>query len=304
MKHIVGISLGSSSRDHVVTLELKGEQFKIERIGTDGNMKMMIDKIRALDGKVDAFGLGGIDLHVYAVDRRYAFRDAKRIVKAAQQTPIVDGAGLKNTLERQTIEYLAEHTDLFKEKKKVLFISAMDRLGMAQAMEKIGCSMTYGDLPFVLGLPLPLSSLKTLAAVARVLGPIVCQLPFSMIYPVGDKQSVNKPRFPRYFYDHDIIAGDFHFIHRYMPEELPGKTIITNTVTRSDVEFLRERKLKTLITTTPEMEGRSFGTNIMEALLVCMAGGKHELAEEQYNELLKELNMIPRIVDLSLTTPA
>ena len=304
MKHIVGISLGSSSRDHVVTLELKGEQFKIERIGTDGNMKMMIDKIRALDGKVDAFGLGGIDLHVYAVDRRYAFRDAKRIVKAAQQTPIVDGAGLKNTLERQTIEYLAEHTDLFKEKKKVLFISAMDRLGMAQAMEKIGCSMTYGDLPFVLGLPLPLSSLKTLAAVARVLGPIVCQLPFSMIYPVGDKQSVNKPRFPRYFYDHDIIAGDFHFIHRYMPEELPGKTIITNTVTRSDVEFLRERKLKTLITTTPEMEGRSFGTNIMEALLVCMAGGKNELTEAQYNELLKELNMTPRIVDLSLTTPA
>lgn len=304
MKHIVGISLGSSSRDHVVTVELKGEQFKIERIGTDGNMKMMIDTIRALDGRIDAFGLGGIDLHVYAVDRRYAFRDAKRIVSAARQTPIVDGAGLKNTLERQAIEYLAEHTDLFKEKKKVLFISAMDRLGMAQAMEKIGCSMTYGDLPFVLGLPLPLSSLKTLAAVARVLGPIVCQLPFSMIYPVGDKQSVNKPRFPRYFYDHDIIAGDFHFIHRYMPEELPGKTIITNTVTRSDVEFLRERKIKTLITTTPEMEGRSFGTNVMEALLVCMAGGKHELTEEQYNELLKELNMTPRIVDLSLTTPA
>ncbi len=298
LKHIVGISLGSPSRDHLVTVEIMGERYKIERIGTDGNMKKMVEKIKELDGKVDAFGLGGMDLYIYAVDRRYEIRDARRIVRAAQQTPIVDGSGLKNTLERRSVEYLAEHTDLFSEQPKVLLMSAMDRLGMAQALEKAGCRMTYGDLPFILGLPLPLSSLKTLAAVARILAPIVGQLPFTMIYPTGDKQAINKPKFPRYFHDNDIIAGDFHFIHRYMPEELSGKTIITNTVTRDDVEFLKKRKLKRLITTTPEMEGRSFGTNIMEALLVCMAGGKGELTEEQYNHLLKEMKLVPRIVDL------
>lgn len=303
MKHVVGISLGSSSRDHVVTVNLKGEKYKIERIGTDGDINKMIARIRELDGKIDAFGLGGIDLYVYALDRRYVLRDARRIVRAAQQTPIVDGAGLKNTLERNAIEHLSENTDLFEKNRRVLFVSAMDRLGMAQAMENIGCIMTYGDLPFILGLPLPLKSLKSLAVAARILGPIVCRLPFTMIYPTGDKQTVNKPRFPRYFYANDIIAGDFHFIHRYMPEELPGKTIITNTVTRSDINFLKERKVKTLITTTPEMEGRSFGTNVMEALLVCMAGGNQELTEKQYDHLLKELNMLPRIVDLSLTTP-
>jgi len=299
LKHVVGISLGSSERNHVVTVELMGEHYKIERIGTDGNMNRMIEMIRELDGKVDAFGLGGMDLYIYAVDRRYEFRDARRISRAAEKTPIVDGSGLKNTLERRSIEQLAEQTDLFKDTKKVLLMSAMDRLGMAQAFEKVGCKMTYGDLAFVLGLPIPLSSLKTLAMVARVLAPLVGQLPFTMIYPTGEKQTVNKPRFPRYFHDNDIIAGDFHFIHRYMPGELPGKTIVTNTVTRDDVEFLRARKLKTLITTTPEMEGRSFGTNIMEALLVCMAGGKQELSEEQYNDLLEKLDLKPRIVELN-----
>jgi len=161
LKHVVGISLGSSIRDHVVTVELLGEQYKIERIGTNGDMKKMVDKISELDGKVDAFGLGGIDLYVYAVDRRYSFRDARRIVRAAKQTPIVDGSGLKNTLERRAIEYLVEHTDLFNEPRKVLLMSAMDRLGMAQALEKAGSIMTYGDLPYILGLPLPLTSLKT-----------------------------------------------------------------------------------------------------------------------------------------------
>ncbi len=298
MKHIVGISLGSSARDHVVTVELLGEEYRIERIGTDGNMSKMVEKISELDGKVDAFGLGGMDIYVYAVDRRYTFRDAKRIIRAARKTPIVDGSGLKNTLERRAIEYLAGHTDLFRKPRKVLLMSAMDRLGMAQALEKTGAIMTYGDLPFVLGLPVPLTSLNTLAVVARLIAPLVCQLPFTMIYPTGDKQTVSKPRFPRYFEQNDIIAGDFHFIHRYMPAELPGKTIITNTVTLSDVDFLRNSKVKTLITTTPEMKGRSFGTNVMEALLVCMAGGDQELTEDLYNNMLVELNLKPRILDL------
>ncbi len=298
MKHVVGISLGSSTRDHVVTVKLLGEEYKIERIGTDGNMQKMIEKIREMDGHVDAFGLGGMDLYIYAVDKRYEIRDARRIVKAAKKSPIVDGSGLKNTLERRSIEQLAESTTLFEGAPKVLLMSAMDRLGMAQALEKVGCKMTYGDLLYILGVPVPLKSLKTLAAIARVLAPIVGQLPFTMIYPTGDKQAVNKPRFTQYFEANDIIAGDFHFIHRYMPAELPGKTIITNTVTTADVEFLRERGLKTLITTTPEMNGRSFGTNVMEALLVCMAGGRGELTEEQYNKLLKELELEPRVVQL------
>jgi hypothetical protein len=298
LKHVVGISLGSSTRDHVVTVELKGEEYKIERIGTDGNMRKMVEIISELDGKVDAFGLGGMDIYVYAVDRRYTFRDAKRIIKSARKTPIVDGSGLKNTLERRAIEYLAEHTDLFREPRKVLLMSAMDRLGMAQALEKTGAIMTYGDIPYVLGLPVPLTSLNTLAVIARLIAPLVCQLPFTMIYPTGEKQTENKPRFTKYFDQNEIIAGDFHFIHRYMPKELPGKTIITNTVTSSDVDYLRKSKVKTLITTTPDMEGRSFGTNVMEALLVCMAGGNQELNEDQYNQLLVDLALKPRILDL------
>lgn len=297
MKRVVGISLGSSSRNHTVTIKLMNQEIKIERVGTDGDMSKMIALIEELDGVVDAFGLGGMDLYIHAVDRRYEIRDARKIVRAAKKTPIVDGSGLKNTLERRVIQYVAETTNLL-DNKKVLLMSAMDRLGMAQALGKVGCKMVYGDFPFILGLPVPLTSLNTLAFFARILAPIVCLLPFPLIYPTGKKQGQNKPRFARYFYEADVIAGDFHYIQRNMPKELPGKTIVTNTVTREDVEFLRQRKVKTLITTTPEMDGRSFGTNIMEALLVCLTGSNRELTEDSYNRLLQELDLKPRITDL------
>ena len=69
-KHVVSVSLGSSERDHVAEVELFGEAVTIERRGTDGSVKEAIRLISSLDGKVDAFGLGGIDRYIYAGGRR------------------------------------------------------------------------------------------------------------------------------------------------------------------------------------------------------------------------------------------
>ena len=298
MKHVMGISLGSAQRDHGVTVNLGGEECKVERFGTNGDMERMIELIGEYDGKVDAFGLGGIDLYISAVDKRYELRDGRKIALAAKRTPIVDGSGLKHILERRIIEYLVAHTDILKGRRKVLMTCAMDRLGMAQAFFNAGCDVTIGDLLYVLNLPIPLKSLKSLARVARILAPIVVRLPFSMIYPTGERQGENKPRQVKYFLENEIIAGDFHFVRQYMPPELPGKIVITNTVTEEDINYLKERGVKTLITTTPEMGGRSFGTNIMEALLIALAGSDGELPEEQYGRMLEELKIVPRIVDL------
>ncbi|MCX7682555.1 MAG: quinate 5-dehydrogenase, partial [Anaerolineae bacterium] len=61
MKRAVSISLGSSTRDKKVTLTLLGQEITLERIGTDGDVAQAIRLYRELDGKVDAFGVGGID---------------------------------------------------------------------------------------------------------------------------------------------------------------------------------------------------------------------------------------------------
>jgi len=42
MKKVLGVSLGSSTRDHKVQIEILGEKVEIERRGTDGDVKKMI----------------------------------------------------------------------------------------------------------------------------------------------------------------------------------------------------------------------------------------------------------------------
>ncbi|NLC77573.1 MAG: quinate 5-dehydrogenase [Clostridia bacterium] len=296
MKRVVSVSLGSSKRDSKVETEILGEKILIERIGTDGNREKAIQLIRELDGQVAAFGLGGTDLYVQAGNRRYLIREAAGIARAARLSPIVDGSGLKNTLERKVITYLGEKAGIDLKGKKVLMVCAMDRFGMAESLEAAGADVTYGDLVFVLGLPIPLKSLKALDRVARVFAPIVCKLPFKYLYPTGDQQEEINPRHSRYYYEADIIAGDFHYVKKFLPESLPGKTIITNTVTKDDVEMLRNRGIKLLITTTPELNGRSFGTNVMEGLLIAVSGkAPKEIGPRDYEELLDRIDLKPRI---------
>ncbi|ABW18010.1 hypothetical protein [Alkaliphilus oremlandii] len=297
MKKIVSISIGSSKRDHHVTANIMGEDFSIERIGTDGSMERAMDLVRSLDGKVDAIGMGGIDLYLQAGKKSYEIREAARLKNMAQITPVVDGSGLKNTLEKQVIHYLKNKDIVDFKNKRTLITCGMDRFGMAEALVNCGAHILLGDLMFALNINIPIGSLKNLQRVAAILAPIACRLPFHLLYPTGEEQNKNvSNKYGTYFDDSEIIAGDFHYIKRFMPEEMGGKILITNTVTEEDIEMLEKRGVAMLVTTTPEFQGRSFGTNVMEAVVVSLLRDRgRACTSNEYYKIIEELSLKPRI---------
>ncbi|MBQ7882897.1 MAG: quinate 5-dehydrogenase [Phascolarctobacterium sp.] len=287
-KHIISISLGSSERDAKAVVKLGDVEALVERRGTDGDFAKARQLMEQYDGRADAIGLGGTDLYVYAGKQRYTFRESARLIANVRQTPVLDGSGLKNSLERRLIAKLAAEEIVDFRNKKVLLVCGVDRFGMAEALQEEGAQLTFGDLLFALNIDKPIRSLKALAWWAKLLAPVLTKLPVSWLYPMGKEQQVRTPKFPQYFLENDIIAGDFHFIRRFMPESLPGKIIITNTVTAADRKLLKEAGVELLITTTPCLDGRSFGTNVMEALLVAVKGERKPLAPAEYIALLEQ----------------
>lgn len=299
MKRIVSVSLGSSKRDHRVELEFFGEKVTVERIGTDGDLAKAIRMIKELDGQVDAFGMGGIDLYLFAGKKRYVVRDAAKLARAARKTPIVDGSGLKNTLERRVVQFLNERLNINLKGKKVLMASGVDRFGMAQAFSSAGADLVFADLIFALGIPIPIKTLSGLERLARTLLPVITRMPFKLLYPTGSKQERDTPKYAKYYETAEIIAGDFLYLKKYMPPSITGKIIVTNTVTAADLEELKRRGAALLVTSTPEFSGRSFGTNVIEALMVAFSGKKPEdLSEDDYLRLLERLKFEPRVVKL------
>jgi len=302
MKHVVSVSIGSSKRDHRVELNFKGENIIVERVGTDGDIPKAIELISSMDGKVDAFGMGGIDLYLRAGTRKYIIKDAIQIKNAAKITPMVDGSGLKSTLERNLPRYINENIIPLKG-KTAFILTAVDRYGLAEGFDEMGCSLILGDVMTALGFNIPIYSLKRLEHIASIIAPIACRLPFNMLYPTGkaqDKEENLAGKYDKYFHMSDIIAGDFHYIRRFLPNDAKGKIIVTNTVTKDDVAWLRDRNAGILITSTPDLSGRSFGTNVIEALAVAMLGKDPDDIEGQdYLDILNDMEFKPHVVYLN-----
>lgn len=296
MKRVVSVSLGSSQRNMCEEAEFLGERFSIEREGMDGDPRRAMARIAELDGKVDAIGLGGTDLYLVAGGRRYVVREAARLAAAARQTPVVDGSGLKHTLERETIRRLQREGTLEFRGKRVLMIAAVDRFGMAEALVEAGAEVRFGDLIYGLGVPLPIRSLRTLGRLARAILPFIRLLPTSVFYPTGKQQEARIVRGPQHYHWAEVIAGDGHLIRRYLPDRMEGQTVITNTVRQPDVELFRQCGLGSLITTTLEFNGQSFGTNVMEGVLITLAGKRPEaMTPGEYQALLQRLRWQPSV---------
>jgi len=301
MKRAVSISIGSSKRNKAVEANLLGEQVSIERIGTDGDMEAAALKYQELDGKVDAFGVGGADLGALADGKWYPFYSVRPMVRYVKKTPLVDGGGLKNTLENRAPDFVDKKIgDYINARgRKVMVTVGVDRWGLSKSFVEAGYETIFGDLMFGLDVPIAIHKLSSLKTLAAILMPVAGRLPFEMLYPTGEKQEKRTPKWVKYYAWATVIAGDCHYIKRCMPDDLSGKVIVTNTTTPEDVEIFRKAGVKYLVTTTPVLDGRSFGTNMMEAALVAASGKGRPLTWPELTEMIDKLGFEPQIQELN-----
>lgn len=302
MKEALSISIGSSQRDKSVVVHLMEQDVHIQRIGTDGDMKAARRMFRDNDGKVHAFGVGGTDLGLFVDNKWYPLHSVSSLVRDVSKTPVADGCGLKNTLEaRVAVALENEISDYLDEVgRKALVMTAVDRYGLLRAFVDAEYDCLFGDALFSLGISLPIRKEQGVKTLAALLIPIVSRLPFKWIYPVGEKQNERKPKFGWAFDWASVIAGDCHYITRYMPDEMPGKVVVTNTTTPKDVALFKRAGVKYLLTTTPVYDGRSFGTNMMEAALLAASGYRKKVDYRDFHDYFK---MMGELIDAVGFTP-
>jgi len=299
----VSISLGSSTRNHQTEVSLGNQHFLVRREGVDGDFAKLRQRLIELDAdeQVAAIGLGGTDLFLNAAGRTFFLRETKPLAKLVSNKALVDGSGLKGAVEADTIRHLSEDLGLDLSNKRALVTSAVDRWGLAMALCGAGVDTDFADLYYILGIRKILRSPRVLTRAVRLIGPLAVQLPFKWLYPSESDHNTEPKRHPwtdKLYHSYDIIAGDYKYIRKNIPDDLKGTWIITNTTTSADLDFLRARGAGKLITTTHRLEGRSFGTNVMEALLVAAEGETKALSAKRYLELLAENNLGPSVQEL------
>ena len=292
-KHVVSVSLGDSRRDREVRILLDGQPITLRREGTDGDERRVAQRFQALDGQVDALGLGGFELSVRIGHKRFPLHAGRRLVKGVKFTPVVDGGGLKHTLERRVFDLAAPSLGGHRY-RRALVMAGADRWGLATAVAEVADEVRFADLYCSLGIPVLVESLEALERVANLVLPVAGYLPASVLYPTGAGQKSDRHR-AKFWEGVDLVAGDFHYIRANLPPSLRGVTVVTNTTTEEDMALLRSRGARTVVTTTPRYEGRTFGTNVLEAALTAHFGANRHLTDSEINTLIDHLGLLPDV---------
>lgn len=301
MKRVLGVSLGSSKRDKAVEIELLGERILVERRGTDGDTAKFRQLMLENDGKVDVLCVGGANLALHWRGRSYPLECVVRLTRGISRTPLVDGSGVKDSLERYAVSWLQSQGLVNWLEAKVLIASAVDRFGLAEELRAMGARrVVCGDLMFDLGIPIALRSFRAIDILAPLCLPLLRRLPMSWLYPTGHAQEQVRPRYRGWYQWADVLAGDFLIIRRHMPENLAGKLVVTNTTTPEDMDDLKRRGVWAVVTTSLRVEGRSFGTNIFEGVLTCLSDKpRAEMQREDFLQVAQRVGWQPEVVELT-----
>jgi hypothetical protein len=234
-----------------------------------------------------------------AGERRYKLAAGLKLAAQVKITPLVDGGGIKDTVERDLVSYIRAQAGWPRRDQVVLMPSVLDRFGLAASLEQAGCRLIIGDAMFALGVPLPFYSLASFNTAARAALPLLRSLPIGFLYPLGEKQAAIKSRYEQYYRRAEILAGDFHYLRRYLPADLSGKDIITSTVSPDDVKDLKNRGARWLATASPSFYGRSLSANVLEAICAALLESKGGPAPALYPGLFKQIGWKPRLERLN-----
>jgi hypothetical protein len=298
MKRAVSISLGSPKRDKQVLVNLNGVDISVERFGAGGDAEKARQLYREFDGNVDALSVGGIDLYVRLDGRDYPVRSALPLVKDVRKTPLVDGRLLKYVLERRVFELALPTLNKLPRFRRAFQPFTVDRIGLAEAVTAQSDDVYFGDLMFMFGVPYAVHGLPAYKRLLHILMPLAGYLPLSMLYPPGATDDTPHPKYAQQWESADLIAGDMHYINKYSSPNLHGKWVVTNTTTDENIALLRQRGVAVVITTTPRWQGRSFGINMMEAVLVAYAGRSRPLTPDELNLIVDEVQLKPEVLQL------
>lgn len=298
MKSIVSISLGPSDLDLKFRTKFLGQQFQVERIGTENDLKAAERLVTHWRDKVDALGLGMVKDHYWVGTNHFHQRDTARLEKLAGGTLVSTGARLREIVQEWSLRAAQAELDNFFNNAKVLFLSGTTNYRLASVMAEFTQNLTFADPVLQLGIPRLLNSLKALELYATGSAPVRRFSPERVSLPsLAPGRLVNQFLLKKAVRDADVIVAPYHQLERYGASELEGKAVLTSTVSPERLQALKDRGVRMVLDCSIQLFEQTVGLNVIEAMILAALGKPaSQISHDDYLEIFTSLDLKPRIL--------
>src|SRR5690554_4004916 len=159
MKTVVSVSQGSSEYDYELETRFLGQDFRVVRVGSDGNLdraEAVLDSVRE---QADAIGLSMIHDHYQVGREQLQHPDTSRLEACVPDKPVTTGAGLRGILQEWAVRHTQTELGHFFDNARVLFLNGQAGFRIAKALSEHTDNLLFADPYLDFGVPRLLTSL-------------------------------------------------------------------------------------------------------------------------------------------------
>ncbi|MBK8971487.1 MAG: dehydrogenase [Hahellaceae bacterium] len=299
MKKIISVSLGPADQDYEFKTKFLDQEFLVKRIGTNQDETEAWEQLQRLQSKCDAIGVGMVNDTYEVGDHRFVHPETKRLMNVVTRVPATTGARLRRLLQCAAVRYVQKELGNYFNNNKVLFLSGMANYEMANVLAEYSPNLRFADPVIQAGIPKMLTSISALELYARGKHAVDLVNPIKSIQPnVPTIPQVIRRIVGKAMKEAHVIVGTCSEILRYGDKKsLSGKTLITSTVTDEHMKLFKEAEVNLAIDVTPQLFDQVVGLNVLDAMILAALDiSTDELSSLDYQDIIKELNIKPRLL--------
>ena len=296
MKHVIGISLGSSQQDFSFTTTFLGVRMRVQRIGTDGSKTRAAKLLREWDKKADAIGLGVVKDKYKVGTTRLIEKESAELVALVRKAPCSIGARLADIYQEWAVRHAQIHLGNYFNNQRVLFFSGLTHYKLAVTLSEWTENLQFADALQQLAVPKMLTSLDGLQLYASGAHYVTDWTPPEVIAS-GPVKEWTRFVLRKALQKATVVVAPVHELDDFGLEELAGKTVITTTVNAQRLEAFRDKGVHLIIDGAPELEGHVLDPALMDAMIVAATEKQPaDLLEDDYLEIINGLGIEPRLL--------
>jgi len=305
MRRVISISVGTSKRDYEFQTKFLGKEITVKRIGCDGDMDELVERMYDWEGEVDVIGLAGVRFSSeIGLEQKLIRRRAAMLKELSTQlkVPVTTGEMFRHVSQEWAARYIQFKFKDYFTNQKILFMSGLVNYNLANVLATYTDNIVYADPFFDSGIPKFINSMKNLELYGKKIYGLMRMTPtrfFTKNIPAI--KELNQQLLRKEIRKSHIIVVPYFSFYRFLEgttaEDLSGKIVMSATCYDDRVEFLKKRGVTTIIDPTPLILDRVVGVNVLEAIIIDAIGKTGEdLTNDDLLEVISSQKIYPRII--------
>jgi predicted amino acid dehydrogenase len=294
---IVHVSLTGSERDYDEHVTFLHQEFRIVRMGTNGNVEAAEELVRKWADEAAAIAVTGIREARAAGLYDGELEAIERVKRATTAVQVTDGHGLRDVLQEWAIRHVQNEMPGFFNNARTVVLGGVNHDRTTRILREFTPNLEFADPLLRLDLPARLDSNPVLGLAANVGMWPIRRLPGqmkSLIKAPGGRISNAMARSAAR--NCDVVVATYDELTGFGLEDLAGKTVITSSISEDRLADLASRGVDMVLDATPQPFHVTVVAAVLEAMMLATVSGSGRLTNDDLLDMIVSAGLEPRVL--------